>query len=199
MEDLSGGWLGTYWYHGRLSPCRFEATLTHATRTGKLSGSVLDDGRLGMASVSGAATGPTVAFTKVYRNPGLEPIAYEGTVAEDGRSMAGTWAISRQGRIAMRGTWEMHRTWAESAAEAETAEQPQRVEAVPAGSRALGLHFGPLERRGGYPSGDGSRLPPARCGRRREIPAAAVHLLHRGRRPTTDGRRPRWRTGGPAA
>lgn len=101
MEDLSGGWLGTYWYHGRRSPCRFEATLTHATRMGKLSGSVLDDGRLGMASVSGYVTGEAVAFTKVYRNAGLEPIAYEGTVAENGRSMAGTWAISRQGRIAM--------------------------------------------------------------------------------------------------
>jgi hypothetical protein len=136
MEDLSGGWLGTYWYQGRRSPCRFEATLTHAARTGKLSGSVLDDGRLGMANVSGSATGQTVAFTKVYRDPGLAPVAYEATVAEDGRSMAGTWAISRHGRTALRGTWEMHRTWAESAAEAESAQQPEPVEAVPAGAFA---------------------------------------------------------------
>jgi hypothetical protein len=130
MEDLSGGWLGTYWYQGGRSPCRFEATLAHATRTGRLSGTVQDDGWLGMASVSGSAAGTAVAFTKVYQDPLLEPIEYEGAVAEDGRSMAGTWAISPHGRVTMRGTWEMHRAWAECGAEAESAEQPEVVEAV---------------------------------------------------------------------
>jgi hypothetical protein len=130
MEDLSGGWLGTYWYQDRRSPCRFEATLTHVPRTGQLTGTILDDGRLGMASMSGATTGGAVAFTKRYRDPGLEPVEYEGTVAEDGRSMAGAWAIARHGQVMLRGAWEMHRTWAECDAEAESAQEPELAEAM---------------------------------------------------------------------
>jgi hypothetical protein len=127
MEDLSGGWLGTYWYPGRRLPCRFEATLTHVPRSGQLSGTILDDGRLGMASLGGATTGDAVAFTKVYRSPGLEPVQYEGTVAEDGRSMTGTWVIAPGGPVRLQGTWEMHRSWIELGAESEPAVETEAV------------------------------------------------------------------------
>jgi hypothetical protein len=108
MEDLSGGWLGTYWYLGRRHPCRFEATLTHAAASGRLSGTVLDEGGLGSATVGGTTTGQAVTFTKVYADPTLEPVEYAGTVSEDGRSMSGHWVIRQDKRVIARGTWEVN-------------------------------------------------------------------------------------------
>ncbi len=122
-HSIAGGWLGTYAYGGiesRQPPVRFEATWTMQSDDGRFSGPVLDDGALGEADTDGMQTGRQVAFTKVYVNQSssyTHPIAYEGTLSEDGTTVAGTWRLSR-----ISGTWDARRLWSEgsSAARAET-------------------------------------------------------------------------------
>lgn len=102
MTDISGAWLGTYWQRG--DPTRFEATLVQGGNT--LSGSILDDCNLGEAQVSGEVVGRSIQFVKQYLTSSPTPIRYVGTIAEDDRSMRGTWSIA--GRES--GEWEAHRT-----------------------------------------------------------------------------------------
>ena len=101
MADLSGMWLGTYWQRG--TPTRFEATLVQGGNT--LGGSVLDDGYLGEARLSGTVSGRQVRFVKRYLAQSLPPIDYTGTVSEDGDSMTGQWSIAGFDS----GAWEAHR------------------------------------------------------------------------------------------
>lgn len=110
-HTIAGGWLGTYAYGeraGRQPPVRFEATWA-AGDAGRFTGTVLDDGPLGEAHTDGMQSGRQVAFTKVYVNDAsslLHPIAYEGTLSEDGTQVTGTWRLG----IAT-GTWDARRLW----------------------------------------------------------------------------------------
>jgi hypothetical protein len=102
MTDLSGMWWGTYWQQER--PTRFEATLVQGGNT--LSGSILDDGYLGEAQLSGTVAGRQVRFVKRYLGLGQPPIDYVGTVSEDGNHIAGQWSIAGFDE----GPWEAHRS-----------------------------------------------------------------------------------------
>jgi hypothetical protein len=142
--SITGGWLGTYYYvgaHAWQPACRFEATFAPLRSDGRFSGTILDDGPLGIANASGTQTGRHVGFTKVYVAPGggargLAPIDYEGTLSEDGRSVSGTWRIEsapsgQSRRPEVHGTWEAHRRWAEAAEpEAHPEETSARLELV---------------------------------------------------------------------
>ena len=118
---VGGGWLGTYAYKGALKaqpPVRFEATLTEPDSDGTFTGTILDDGRLGEADVTGQQSGRGIRFTKVYGQRGHPPVSYEGTLADDGRTMTGTWKIAG----AAHGVWDARRAWSDSGtAEAEEA------------------------------------------------------------------------------
>lgn len=120
---LGGGWLGTYAYKGRLHgqpPVRFEATLTETGDGGSFAGTVLDDGEFGEAQVRGERSGQGVRFSKLYQERRLPPVSYEGTLSEDGQTMAGTWQINRTAH----GVWDARRAWSDHglSAEEETAE-----------------------------------------------------------------------------
>ncbi|PSR14525.1 hypothetical protein C8255_24035 [filamentous cyanobacterium CCP3] len=95
-------WLGTYWQ--RDTPTRFEATLVQGGN--QLSGSILDDGYLGEAQLSGTVSGRQVRFVKRYVTSTQTTIDYTGTVSEDGNHMTGQWSIA--GFDA--GPWEAHRS-----------------------------------------------------------------------------------------
>ncbi|MGB3135747.1 MAG: hypothetical protein WBG38_14770 [Nodosilinea sp.] len=102
MADLSGMWLGTYWQQD--VPTRFEATLVQGDNT--LSGSILDDGSLGEARLSGTVSGRQVRFVKRYLTSTQTSIDYAGTISEDGNHITGQWSISRFDA----GPWEAHRS-----------------------------------------------------------------------------------------
>ena len=111
---IGGGWLGTYAYKGALKkpPVRFEATLTEPDADGAFGGTILDDsGGLGEATVRGAQSGQGIRFSKTYRRRGAVAVSYEGTLADDGRTMGGTWRIAGEAH----GVWDARRLWAESA------------------------------------------------------------------------------------
>lgn len=119
MASVAGGWLGAYHFDDRLeSPCAFEATFSAVGPDGTFSGTILDDGHLGEATIHhGRQVGEEVLFTKVYRlkHPGLVPVRYEGKLLDDGKLLRGTWAIfdSRRGglKAVRHGWWEARRTW----------------------------------------------------------------------------------------
>ncbi|WP_088890476.1 hypothetical protein [Leptolyngbya ohadii] len=101
MNDITGAWLGTYWQNGK--PTRFEATFVQGGNT--LSGSILDDGMLGEAQLTGDLVGRRIQFTKQYISSPNTPIQYTGTLSEDGNSMSGKWTIDKRHS----GSWEAHR------------------------------------------------------------------------------------------
>jgi hypothetical protein len=102
MADLSGMWLGTYWQ--RDTPTRFEATLVQGGNA--LSGSILDDGYLGEAQVSGTVAGRQVQFVKRYLAQSVPAIDYIGTVSPEGDRITGQWTIAGFDS----GPWEAHRS-----------------------------------------------------------------------------------------
>lgn len=121
---ISGGWLGTYAYKGvlrRQPPVRFEATLAAPGPSGRFTGSILDDGKLGEAEVSGEQSGLGVRFSKVYRSQKASTVSYEGTLSEDGKAMSGTWRIGSTAH----GVWDARRAWSDGdeAAAEETQEE----------------------------------------------------------------------------
>lgn len=144
VPSVTGGWLGTYAYGGLgkwQPPVRFEVTFEASEIPGEFTGTVLDEGPLGEASITGTQDGLQVRFTKVYRSSNslggqVVPVEYEGTLAEDGRSMKGTWAIVARipGLPPLRtgGTWDAHRFWSE-AAEPEALRENDARELVTAG------------------------------------------------------------------
>lgn len=129
-ETISGGWLGTFLYEGRLRgnpPVRFEATLGLPDSEGKFVGTILDDedGGMGEADVAGGQSGLGVRFSKLYREGRKTPVFYEGTLAEGGRTMTGTWRIADTAR----GVWDARRVWSESTgADAEEEEDERFLE-----------------------------------------------------------------------
>jgi hypothetical protein len=114
---------------------RFEATFAMTEGGGHFAGTILDDGPLGEADVTGTQAGFQVDFTKLYRHPPRRvgyrtgPIRYKGTISENGMTMTGEWtlAIRTNGitRSHLHGVWEAHRLWL---AEAEA--QTDEIEAV---------------------------------------------------------------------
>lgn len=121
---LTGGWLGTYAYKGRLQakpPVRFDATLTETG--GSFTGTILDDDNFGEADVRGERSGLGVRFSKVYRHQAA-PISYEGTLAEDGRTMQGTWQIGRTAH----GVWDARRAWSDPSLSSEEETEDDRAE-----------------------------------------------------------------------
>jgi hypothetical protein len=110
---IGGGWLGTYAYKGAgrtQPPVRFEATIRMPGSEGGFVGSILDDGGLGEADIHGEQSRLGLRFSKVYRNRKAAPVSYEGTLAEDGQTMQGTWQISSIAH----GVWDARRTWSDS-------------------------------------------------------------------------------------
>lgn len=101
MANLSGTWLGTYWQDEQ--PTRFELTLVQGGNT--LSGSILDDGYMGEATLVGEIIGRRITFTKRYLNRVYDSIAYTGLVSEDEMMMQGSWRIQTR----FSGTWEARR------------------------------------------------------------------------------------------
>ncbi|GFE68588.1 hypothetical protein [Chroococcus sp. FPU101] len=101
MADLSGTWLGTFEQDNQ--PTRFELILVQGGNT--LSGSVLDDGYMGEATLVGQIIGRRISFTKRYLNRSYYTVEYTGIVSEDENAMQGNWNILNRHF----GTWEAHR------------------------------------------------------------------------------------------
>ena len=101
MLDLNGIWLGTYWQSKK--PTRFELSLIQAGNS--ISGNILDDGKLGEATLSGEVISKTIAFTKCYILRPHYHINYTGTIADEGNYMSGSWVIGRDN-----GNWEARRS-----------------------------------------------------------------------------------------
>lgn len=118
MADLSGTWLGTYWQWG--VPTRFEATIVQAGNT--LVGSILDDGYLGEAKVSGEVIGRSIRFNKSYTASSTNTIIYTGTLAESEDYMQGEWVITGFDS----GTWEARRSGENLMADLQTRLAKQR-------------------------------------------------------------------------
>lgn len=123
---IGGGWLGTYAYAVNARRVRFEATFTEPDAEGRFAGTILDDGSMNEADVSGGQGGRGVRFSKAYKKKGLAPVSYEGTLSDDGRTMRGTWRIANSAH----GDWDARRLWSEGEAdaalsEADTRDQPQ--------------------------------------------------------------------------
>ena len=102
MSDLNGTWLGTYWQGG--NPTRFEMVLLQSGNS--ISGSILDDGYLGEAKLSGEVVGRRIRFSKRYFTSSPTPIDYAGTVSEDDDYIQGQWTINRFDA----GPWEARRS-----------------------------------------------------------------------------------------
>ncbi len=103
MTDLSGTWLGTYWQHNQ--PTRFEAAFIQSGNS--LSGSILDDSRLGEAQLAGDVVGRQVSFTKRYVCSSNYPINYAGTImGDEGDVIQGSWQIAGTTES---GRWEAKR------------------------------------------------------------------------------------------
>ncbi len=106
MANLSGTWLGSYWQQENAT--RFEATLIQSGNA--LSGSILDDGYLGEAQISGEVIGRSVQFTKRYLIKSHYSISYTGTLSESEDYIQGKWRIvlSRAYKN-VSGNWEARR------------------------------------------------------------------------------------------
>lgn len=184
-DTVSGGWLGTYAYRGshrHQPPVRFEAVFSGVRGDGRFGGTILDDGPLGLANVSGTQEGLIVRFTKVYvcaDSAGAGPIAYAGTLSEDGRQLKGTWELpiwlpgSR--RLVVRGVWDAHRLWAE---EERTAEEPES-ERVSRTLVSAGAGWLPVERAAWSGQASGGSCP-GRCGRPEDTHTPILPYPHTG-------------------
>jgi hypothetical protein len=123
--NVGGGWLGTYTYKGgrrTQPPVRFEATFTAPDGEGKFQGTILDDHGLGEANVAGGQSGRGIRFSKRYRRRGQVSVSYEGTLADDGRTMGGTWRIADIAH----GVWDARRLWSEVASDTAVEEVEER-------------------------------------------------------------------------
>lgn len=103
-HSVRGNWLGNYYYRSVNQAYAFEAVFVEGN--GMVDGSILDDGQLGEARVSGTFTYPTLSFVKRYDRAGMAPVRYEGTMDEDGKRIAGSWSIDP----GVTGTWVVWRS-----------------------------------------------------------------------------------------
>lgn len=106
MKPISGTWLGTFWQLKH--PTRFEVTFIQTQNT--LLGTLLDDGHLGEASLTGEIVGRQIQFHKRYLIKSHYTIVYSGTLSEDGDRMQGRWWIGQFKLLSPNaGDWEAHR------------------------------------------------------------------------------------------
>src|SRR5579884_594887 len=89
QHSITGTWLGNYYYDSLRDPHGFEAVFVQSGE--QLEGSILDDGRLGEAHLTGTMAGSSLNFCKIYNGAARNPIHYEGTLSEDGKSITGRW------------------------------------------------------------------------------------------------------------
>ena len=97
--DLTGQWSGSYVYPGELDPVPFNAAIRD--HDGRLSGLVDEPGGawstidVAHAVLTGERRGRDVSFTKVYDaiEAFPDPVAYDGTLDEDGCEIVGEWHI----------------------------------------------------------------------------------------------------------
>jgi hypothetical protein len=100
-RSIAGNWLGNYYYNASAQAFGFEAVFIESN--GAVQGSILDDGYLGEAQVTGTFAAPSLSFTKAY--PGRDSVNYRGEMSDDGNMLSGTWRISN----ACHGTWAAFR------------------------------------------------------------------------------------------
>lgn len=130
-HSVQGNWMGNYYYQRVNQPNAFEAVFLESK--GMVDGSILDDGQLGEARVSGTFTFPTLSFVKKYDRAGLDAVRYEGTMDEDGKRISGTWTINTM----CYGTFVIWRTDDEALDEDETEEADElRLETMVASSKS---------------------------------------------------------------
>ena len=135
--SVGGGWLGTYAYKGALRaqpPVRFEATFTEPDGEGKFRGTILDDSGLNdlslnhhglaEADVAGGQSGRGIRFSKRFRRRGQPSVSYEGTLADDGRTIQGTWRNADMAH----GVWDARRLWSETESEQTVEEETEERE-----------------------------------------------------------------------
>lgn len=142
-HSIAGEWRGHYDYYGMPDKgCGFNAFISE--HSGRLEGTIVDDYSPGKASLSGSFSYPSILFTKVYSKSGhfselekqgdqtfitfysfLEPIEYEGTMTEDGKTMSGKWLINGKQSTAA-GTWTAYRVLEDEEEQRET----EKVEIV---------------------------------------------------------------------
>lgn len=117
--NLTGAWFGRYAYDAGAGPATgFIASITEAA--GVIDGQSSERDLMGrgagllLALLAGARNGASVRFTKTYTNePGLAPIAYQGTLDQAGERIAGVWSLP-----GLTGTFEMTRKHAAEEEEA---------------------------------------------------------------------------------
>ncbi|MCC7529693.1 MAG: hypothetical protein IT342_14315 [Candidatus Melainabacteria bacterium] len=102
-HSIQGSWRGRYFYPGSSEANGFEAVFIDGD--GIVEGNILDDGRLGEASVQGKFFYPHLKFIKIYQSGSMHSVHYQGTMSEDGKTLMGRWSIP--GSIS--GTWTARR------------------------------------------------------------------------------------------
>ncbi|HEY9788521.1 MAG TPA: hypothetical protein V6D17_24235 [Candidatus Obscuribacterales bacterium] len=93
-HNVSGTWLGNYYYSNISQATGFEAVFVQSGAA--VEGSILDDGALGEAHLTGSFGGGELTFCKIYNSKARDPVYYRGTLSEDGKSMWGTWRINKE-------------------------------------------------------------------------------------------------------
>lgn len=142
-HNIAGEWRGHYDYYSMPDRgCGFNAFFSE--HSGRIEGTIVDDYSPGKATLTGSFSYPSVLFTKTYAKSGqysevekqgdqmimtfynfLEPIEYEGTMTEDGKTMSGKWLINGKSATAA-GTWTAYRVFEEEEKEKAT----EKVEIV---------------------------------------------------------------------
>lgn len=102
-NNVTGSWLGNYYYSDLSSATGFEAVFAQSGTA--IEGSILDDGALGEAHLTGSCASGELTFCKIYNSKAREPVYYRGVLAEDGKSINGTWRIN----AACHGFWKAWR------------------------------------------------------------------------------------------
>jgi hypothetical protein len=107
--SLIGEWRGAYAYTDTNPPVPFSLALSQSGKV--ISGRSTELATFGQgptrylyATISGAADGQTVAFTKTYDGTGGQnhSVQYTGTLSEDGSVISGSWTLG-----AATGTWRV--------------------------------------------------------------------------------------------
>lgn len=119
-RSVAGNWLGNYYYNSSGQPFGFEAVFIESN--GAVQGSILDDGYLGEAQVTGTFAAPSLAFIKTY--PGRHDVHYRGDMSDDGNMLSGTWRIGDAGH----GTWAAFRNREDEDEDINDVEQHVEVE-----------------------------------------------------------------------
>jgi len=121
-ESVTGRWFGNYYYADMSQSHGFEAVFAQSGNT--VEGSILDDGQLGEAHVSGTCAGSELTFCKIYNSKAQHPVTYNGTLSEDGKSISGKWRINES----VNGNWTAWRMDDEAVPETTETETESEME-----------------------------------------------------------------------